>query len=178
MNPRQLSESLRNGSSPALARRRWIIGLSMVGVAAAKLVSLYQTGLIKHLPDPPVPIFDSDKVDASNYAYKRFESPDGPIMLVSYGLTVWLAAAGGERRDRTMPWLPLLMGAKIISDIVVALVLAREEWAENKALCFYCQTATAASVASLAIAAPELLSAARQLPGGNLVERIQEATGA
>lgn len=175
MTPRQLSRELRGGSSPELVRRRWIIGLSMVGAAAAQIVSLFQTGIIKRLPDPPLPIFDSAKVDASDYAYKRLRSPDGPIMLVSYAITAWLAAAGGERRARTMPWLPTLMGAKIAYDVVTAFVLAREEWAENKALCAYCQAATAASIASLALALPELATAARQLPGGDPVERIREA---
>jgi uncharacterized membrane protein len=59
------------------------------------------------------------------------------------------------------------MGAKI----------AYEEWDENKALCAYCQAATAASVASLAIAMPELLRAARQLPDGDAVERMGELVG-
>lgn len=174
MNPRQLSRELRKGQSPHLQRRRWIIGLSMVGAVAAQIVSLYQTGIIKKLPDPPLPIFDSDKVDASTYAYKRFQSPDGPIMLVNYGITAWLAAAGGERRARTMPWLPIVMGAKIAGDVVTALKLAGEEWAENKALCAYCQAATAASIASLILALPEMISAARQLPNGDPVERIRE----
>jgi hypothetical protein len=49
----------------------------MLGSAVAQIVSLYQTGIIKKLPDPPIPIFDSDKVDASDYAYKRMNSPDG-----------------------------------------------------------------------------------------------------
>lgn len=174
MNPRQLSRELREGRSPDLTRRRWIIGLSMVGALAAQVVSLYQTGIVKRLPDPPVPIFDSSKVDASSYAYKRFESPDGPIMLVTYAVTAWLAAAGGERRARTKPWLPILMGAKIAYDVATALVLGREEWAENKALCFYCQMATAASIASLVLALPEMAQAAKQLPGGDPVERIRE----
>ncbi len=33
-----------------------------------QVVSLYQTGVISHLPDPPLPVFDADKVDASDYA--------------------------------------------------------------------------------------------------------------
>lgn len=53
MNPTQLSHELRNGQSPDLTRRRWIIGLSLVTVVAGQIVTLYQTGIIKHLPDPP-----------------------------------------------------------------------------------------------------------------------------
>lgn len=177
MNPEQLSRELRLGQSPELNRRRWIVGLSMVGALAGQVVGLYQTGIIKTLPDPPLPVFDSAKVDASNYAYKRALTPDALIMLVSYGITAWLAGAGGERRARTRPWLPLLMGAKLVFDVFTAFQLAGEEWAENKAFCAYCQAATAASVASLFLALPEVAAAARQLPNGDVVERIREYVG-
>ncbi|MBD2778887.1 vitamin K epoxide reductase family protein [Iningainema tapete] len=163
MEPIQLSEELRQGKNPNMTRRRWIIGLSGIGGSMGQLVTLYQTGIINHLPDPPVPIFDADKVDASNYAYSRFNSPDGPIMIVNYALTAWLAAAGGKDRDRTNPLLSIGMGAKILVDTVVAAELAREEWSENKAFCEYCQVATVCSIVSLVLAVPEVLSATRTL---------------
>lgn len=161
MNPRQLSHELRKGETADLSRRRWIIGLSMVGATMAQLVSIYQTGIISHLPDPPLPGFDSSRVDASNYAYKRYNSPDGPAMLVNYGLTSWLAAAGGKDRAKQSPTLPLMMGAKILLDTGLAIKLAQEEWAENKAFCAYCQVATLCSLASVALAVPEVRSAYR-----------------
>ena len=99
MNPTQLSEELRLGDSPDLNRRRWIIGLSMVGTVAGQLVSLFQTGILKKLPDPPIDIFDSSKVDASDYAYKRLDTPDALIMLTNYSVTAWLAGAGGQDRQ-------------------------------------------------------------------------------
>lgn len=163
MEPRQLSEELRNGSSPDLNRRRWIIGLSILGSTVAQIVSLYQTGIINKLPDPPISIFDSDKVDASDYAYKRMNSPDGPGMIASYAVTTMLAAAGGKDRANQSPFLPIAMGAKILGDSVVALKLGQEEWQENKKLCAYCQVATLASLASIALAAPEVISAVRNL---------------
>ena len=43
--------------------------------------------------------------------------------------------------------------------------LGREEWQEKKALCQYCQVATLASFAVLALALPEAMSAARTLAG-------------
>ncbi|HEX8657079.1 MAG TPA: vitamin K epoxide reductase, partial [Hymenobacter sp.] len=87
-SPQQLSHELRQGSSPDLTRRRWILGLSLVGTAMGQIVSLYQTGIVKHLPDPPPHrLFNADKVDASTYAYKRLATPDALIMVVSYGLT-------------------------------------------------------------------------------------------
>lgn len=165
MNPTQLSQELREGSSPDLDRRRWIIGLSMLGASMGQIVSLYQTGVIDHLPDPPVSIFDADRVDASEYAYSRFNSPDGPIMLVNYGLTAWLASAGGQDRARSNPLLPIAMGAKILMDTLISAELAREEWSENEAFCEYCQVATLCSLASLALAAPEVNTAVKTLLG-------------
>lgn len=163
MTPSQLSRELREGQSPELTNRRWIIGLSLLGTVAGQVVSMYQTGIIKRLPDPPVPIFDSTRVNASDYAYKRAQTPDALIMIVTYGITAWLAGAGGKDRARTNPWLPVAMGAKILADIGTNLQLAREEWAENKALCAYCQSATVLSIASAALAVPEVTKAIRRI---------------
>lgn len=163
MTPSQLSRELREGQSPDLTNRRWIIGLSLLGTVAGQIVTMYQTGIIKHLPDPPVRIFDSDKVDASNYAYKRAQTPDAVLMILTYGLTTWLAAAGGKNRARTQPWLPIALGVKTLADTATNLTLAQEEWAENKALCAYCQAASVLSVASVALALPEAVKAVRTL---------------
>jgi len=165
MNPTQLSHELRNGQSPDLKRRRWIIGLSMVTVAAGQMVTLYQTGIIKHLPDPPLDIFDSDKVDASDYGYKRLDTPDAGPMMITGALTATLAAAGGLHRADTMPWLPIAMGVKTVVDAVTNVTLGREEWKENKALCFYCQASTVAALATVALAAPEVIKAVKNLLG-------------
>ncbi|BAY46313.1 vitamin K epoxide reductase [Scytonema sp. HK-05] len=164
MEPTQLSQELRQGKSPDMTRRRWIIGLSMLGGSMGQLVSLYQTGIVDHLPDPPGP-FDADRVDASNYAYSRFNSPDGPIMVVNYALTAWLASAGGIDRARRNPLLPIAMGVKLLIDGVTSAELAREEWSENKAFCEYCQVATLCSFASIVLAVPEVMTAVRTLLG-------------
>ena len=163
MTPEQLSNELRNGESADLTRRRWIIGLSMVGSTMAQIVSMYQTGIIKELPDPPLSIFDSDRVDASNYAYSRLETPDGFMMLANYAITGWLAGAGGKDRARENPILPIAMAGKIFVDTVASLELAREEWSENKAFCAYCQVATLCSALSLLLALPEAITATQHL---------------
>lgn len=165
MDPTQLSLELRHGQSADLKRRRWIIGLSLLGVAAGQMVSLYQTGIIKHLPDPPLDVFDSDKVDASDYAYKRLDTPDALPMIVTYGLTASLAGAGGMNRVAQQPLLPIAMGLKTLFDSLTTVKLGQEEWKENKALCFYCQVATVASFASLALAVPEAIKGAKKLLG-------------
>ena len=166
MNPKRLSYQLRNETSDDLARRRWVLGLSLVGAAAGGVVSLYQMGLVKRLPDLPFPPFDATKVDKSPYAYKRFDTPDAPLMLLSYAATAVLASAGGKHRADTHPALPIALAAKTVTDAAVALKLGQEEWAENKALCGYCQAATLASIASVALAVPEAIKALRNLFAG------------
>jgi uncharacterized membrane protein len=175
MNPKQLSEELRQGKNPHMSRRRAIIGLSMLGGSMGQIVTLYQTGIVSHLPDPPIPIFDADKVDAANYAYSRFNSPDGPIMVVNYALTAWLAAAGGLDRARRNPLLPIAMGVKILLDAVISGKLAQEEWSENKAFCEYCQVATVCSIASLVLAYPEVSAAVRTLLGKQNKNTVADA---
>lgn len=165
MDPTQLSRELREARTPDLHRRRWIVGLSLLGVAMGQIVTLYQTGVIRRLPDPPLPVFDSSRVDASDYAYKRMNTPDAVMMIVSYGATAWLAAAGGKDRASETPLLPLAMGLKVLGDVAVAAELGREEWQENKALCTYCQVATIASLISVPLAFPETRRAVQKLLG-------------
>jgi uncharacterized membrane protein len=166
MEPQQLSQELRQGKNPHMTRRRAIIGLSMLGGSMGQLVTLYQTGIVSHLPDPPgQQLFDADRVDASNYAYNKFNSPDGPIMVANYAITAWLAAAGGLDRARRNPLLPIAMGVKLVLDGVTNVELAREEWSENKAFCEYCQVATVCTIASIVLAAPEVMTAVRTLFG-------------
>ena len=165
MNPTTLSRQLRTAETDDLRRRRALVALSNVGALAGVVVSLYQTGVLSHLPDLPGKIWNADKVDASDYAYKRYDTPDALIMTVSYGITAWLAGAGGKDRAERTPWLPVALAAKVLADAAFAVKLGREEWAENKALCWYCQSATLASLASVPLALPEAARGLRRLFG-------------
>ncbi|HEX8657474.1 MAG TPA: hypothetical protein VF690_08075, partial [Hymenobacter sp.] len=75
------------------------------------------------------------------------------------------AGAGGAQRATESPLLPVAMGTKVLIDAATAVQLGREEWQENKALCAYCQVATAISLASVVLALPEVLKAAQKLFG-------------
>ena len=161
--PTQLSRYLRTASDADLGRRRWVLGLSLLGAGIGQVVGAYQTGLLRHLPDPPVGPFDSDRVDASDYAYARAQTPDGVLMLLTYALTAWSAAAGGQDRAEHRPWLPLLMAAKTGSDVATNWKLFGEEWRTNKALCAWCLAANLASNASLVLTLPEAGRALRRL---------------
>lgn len=163
--PAELSRDLRLRTDPDLRRRRWMVGLSLFGVAIGQVVALYQTGIIRRLPDPPVGPFDSERVNASDYAYKRMQVPDAFLMVGTYAVTAALAAAGGQHRAERQPLLPLALAAKTLFDVGTNLKLAQEEWADNGALCAYCQTASLVSIASLALALPEAARGLRSLLG-------------
>ena len=162
--PKILSRELREEAGGDLARRRWTIGLSFAGSTIGMVVGAYQTGILKRLPDIlPGRIFDAEKVDASDYAYKRMQTPDGLLMAVTYGVTAALAGAGGKDRARQNPALPIAAAAKACYDLATALKLGREEWQDNKALCSWCQLATLISAAAVALTLPEAVRAARQI---------------
>lgn len=162
--PAQLSRELREATSPDLTRRRWAIGLSFLGVAVGAVVGAYQTGLIRRLPDiAPGKIWDAEKVDASDYAYSRLQTPDAALMIVTYGLTAALVAAGGKDRARENPAIPIAAAVKAAYDFVTCLRLGREEWNQNQALCSWCQLATLISAATAALTLPEAAQAARHL---------------
>ena len=162
--PSRLSRELREETSADLRRRRFAIGLSFAGVAIGAVVAAYQTGLLKRLPDIlPGKIFDAEKVDASDYAYSRMQTPDAMLMMVTYSITAALAAAGGRDRARENPALPIAAAAKAGYDLATALRLGSEEWEENKALCSWCQLGTLISALTFALTLPEAVRAGRGL---------------
>lgn len=159
MTPHELSRQLRKGTGKELGRRRAIIGLSLTATASMGLISLYQTGVIAHLPEPPLPGLNSDKVDASDEAYKHFSMPDAPLGLVSYASTLALAAMGSRDRARTHPWMVLALAGKLGFDLAQALRLTYQQPAHQHAYCFWCLVASAATVISVPLAIPETRAA-------------------
>src|SRR5207245_4464305 len=97
-NAERLSRELRTAATPELRRRRRVVALSLVASSSMALITLYQVGLIRHLPEPPLPMFNADKVDASAEAYEKFSTPDAILGLGSYATTMALAAMGGANR--------------------------------------------------------------------------------
>ena len=133
--PAELSQQLRHGTGDYMAQRRGIVSLSMVAVGSMGLITLYQMGIIKHLPEPPLPGLDADKVDASSEAYSRFSTPDGVLGLGNYAITMGLAAMGGQERARTKPWIPLAMAAKVGFDLSQAIRLFFDQKNKQHAFC-------------------------------------------
>ena len=67
--PQELRREWQRSDAPRLRRRRRIIGLSLFGIGVTALISMFQTGVVEHLPDLPVEGFDSEKVMSSDPAY-------------------------------------------------------------------------------------------------------------
>ncbi len=124
MRPEELSMQLRESDSPIIERRREVIGLGMVAAGAMGLIVLYQPGIIKHLPEPPLPRLNADEVDASAEAHEKLSMPDAVLGLGSYAATVALAATGGEDRAIKHPWILLALAAKVGLDVAQAAKLA------------------------------------------------------
>jgi len=165
MTPEELSEQLRNSDNEYLRRRRTVVGLSLVAVGSMGLIALYQMGIIKHLPEPPLPRLDADKVDASPEAYSRFSMPDGFLGLGSYAMTMGLAAMGGQDRARTDPWIPLALAAKVAFDTSQAVRLTVDQATKEKAFCSWCLLSALATFATVPFVIPEARAAIRQLTG-------------
>ena len=145
-----------------LAARRLTIGLSLVGMASMSAVSLLQTGLVRHLPDPPLPCFDSDKVNLSETAFP-LGIPDGTLGLLSFVANLPLAAYGPPDRARRLPWLPLLGTAKALADAVVSAWYFYQMPVREKAWCPYCVVSALTNWAILALALPEARRAVAEL---------------
>ena len=163
MTPKQLSRQLREDGDHSLARRRGIVACGLAAAGAMGVITLYQIGIIKHLPEPPLPGFDADKVDASEEAYSYFQTPDAFIGLGSYAATMGLAAMGAKNRAETRPWLPLVLLAKTTGDAAQAARLTIDQWTKHKAFCFWCLLAAAATFAALPLAVPEAVEAVNHL---------------
>ena len=136
-DPQQLRRQLQNGSNETLKLRRGIIALSLLGIGAMTAVTLFQTGIVKHLPDPPIDGFDSDKVNSSDTAYS-LGLPDGTLSLASLAANIPLAAFGGEHRAEEMPFVPIAAAAKASVEAVVAGWYFYQMPTKEKAWCGYC----------------------------------------
>lgn len=163
MKPEVLSQQLRTGSGNYLGLRRGIVGLAMVASGSMGLITLYQMGIIKHLPEPPLPGLDADRVDASAEAYSRFSTPDGILGLGNYAVTMGLAAMGGQDRAQKQPWIPLVLAAKVAFDLSQGIRLFVDQKSKYHAFCSWCLLAAGTTLATIPLVIPETYAAIRQL---------------
>ena len=160
----QLRRDLQRGTSTDLQLRRAIIGVSVGGMAAMVPVSMLQTGVIHHLPDPPIKGFHSDAANFSLIAYK-FGVPDGAMSVASFAVNIPLAAFGGADRARRKPLVPLIAASKAAIDAVSS-AWYFNEMRKGKKWCPYCIVGAISSLAVFLLSVPEARSAWRHLRSG------------
>lgn len=137
-DPQELRHDLRETNDPDILLRRALVGASLVGIASMAVVTLFQSGSIKHMADPPIEGFDSDKVNASDTAF-GWGMPDAPLSIISHAINIALATMGTADRARTQPWVPLAAaGAAAPSAAVSARYLFYQMPVEERGWCPYC----------------------------------------
>ena len=161
--PEVLSRQLRGSSEAFLRERRGVIGLSLVATTALSLISLYQMGILKRLPEPKLPRLDSEKVNRSAEAYRWLETPDAFLGLGSYVATMTLAAMGGPNRAEEQPWIPLALAAKVGADTALAGFQMMMQARKLRTYCSWCLLTSAASLGSLPLVIPEARAALKRL---------------
>jgi hypothetical protein len=161
----ELGWELRKGSSLFLGRRRGILGLTLFSCGVLGGVALYQTGILKKLPQPQWRGFSTERVHGSAEAYSMLEVPDGLLGLLSYAATACLVGAGSGNRARTKPLLPVVMGFKLLADAAFAGKLTLDEFTKLRAFSLWSLLAAGATFAALPLAIPEIKAALGHLLG-------------
>jgi uncharacterized membrane protein len=150
-----VSDALRREDSEHLSARRRIALLQLVSNAALSVVALYQFGLIRKVPEPPLPGLGADAVDASGEAYVLGHTPDSTLGIVSGGITMVLAGMGGRQRASEQPLIPLALFAKTLVDAAHGAYLTAEQLTKHKKVCSFCIVSAVALIASVPAAWPE-----------------------
>lgn len=79
-----------------MRRRRQVVCLSLVSATCMAVVAAYQMGLTKRVAEPPLPLLDADKVDASAQAYEKLSTGDAFLGFVSYAYSSSSSALSGS----------------------------------------------------------------------------------
>ena len=147
--PAVLRRDLRESNEPPILLRRAIIGASFIGTACMAVTTLFQSGMIRHLADPPIEGFDSDKVNSSDLAY-GWGMPDSPLSIASHAAAIVLASAGGKDRAETQPALPLAATAAAApAALTAARYLFHDMPVKEKGWCPWCIVDALAHIAVL-----------------------------
>jgi len=158
-----VSDDLRRGRSPRLTARRRQAVLLLTASASLGVVALYQLGLIRHLPEPPLPFLDADRVDAAGEAYVLGLTPDALLGVASAATSLTLVSMEAEDRAERRPIIPLLAAAKLAADAAGGLYLTAEQLSQHRRLCSWCLVAAVAQAAAFPFAVPEAAQALRRL---------------
>jgi uncharacterized membrane protein len=136
--PEVLRHDLREKNVPEILLRLAIVLASLIGTACMAITTLFQSGVVRHLPDPAIPGFDSDKVNASDLAY-GWGMPDSPLSIGAHAAAIGLATVGGADRAETQPVVPLAATlAAAPGAVTAARYLFHDMPVTEKGWCPYC----------------------------------------
>lgn len=136
--------------TPLLKDDLFVIGSCCVALATLVPVALYQTGILRRLPDPPLRVFDSDRITTSAAAHP-LGIPDGWLGLASFGTTLALALLARRHQKAKQ-----LLGAKLTLDASAAAFNAGRQVVSFGKLCSWC-TGTALAAGMMAYGGREAI---------------------
>lgn len=161
MRTAAIRQELLTGKDKDLETRRTITALSALGIVDFAFISLYQSGVIKRLPELPFKGFDSNTVNAAPEAY-MMGAPDATISALVYASNMVLATAGGTEASGRKPALDMLLGATIAGNAAGAVYYLYDMIFKQKKVCPYCIVGAAINLASAVIVAPLVLKAIKK----------------
>ena len=130
------------------AKHRRDIGLlSAMGIIDFIPISLYQLGIINHMPDFSGKIFDSDYVNASKDA-QIAGLPDGPVSLLMYAANV-VAVGAALKAEKRKNIFDYLIAANAIGQAAGGAFYLYTMTTKQKKVCMYCVTGALLNFAAL-----------------------------
>jgi len=146
----------------AWSQRYPIIGLSLLGVAIAGYLALFQVGVFDDVWEP----FFGDgsrKILTSWVSELMHPVPDAALGAVGYLVDAITGAVGGRRRWRTMPWMVVVFGLAIGPLGVVSVLLVILQPVLFDSWCTLCLASGVVSVLMIGPAMDETLASLQHL---------------
>lgn len=157
-----MRKAYSHSSSISLRRRRAIVALCALGLVDFAIISLYQVGVMRHLPDLPSRYFDSDRVNRSHKAF-ALGGPDGPFGALQYASQMVLASYGGTRASGRPRWLNWALAATGVAGAAAGLDYLRDMLFRQKRACPYCIVGACLNFGVAYLSCAEARSSVRQL---------------
>ncbi|HEX6982456.1 MAG TPA: vitamin K epoxide reductase family protein [Balneolaceae bacterium] len=139
-------KKIRKESNGVTESRRSIALLSAAGLIDFVPISLYQLGIIRHLPDIPAKLFDSDYVNASKDA-QIAGIPDGPVSLLMYAANLVLVAGAAKKEERNL--VDYLIAGNAMGQAAGGAYYLYDMIVKQKKICPYCVTGALINFATL-----------------------------
>ncbi|MCC9136925.1 vitamin K epoxide reductase family protein [Pontibacter silvestris] len=146
-NTTSVIDQIRQDSSEATQYRRQLAALAAIGIVDFSLISLFQMGYIKKLPDLPGKVFDTEKVNSAKDAV-ILGLPDGVISLGAYAATMFLAMAGTRFRKQSR-LIDVALGSVVLGQAIGGAQYMVNMATVQKKVCIYCVAGAAINFASL-----------------------------